>query len=104
MRKQTGPTTIKTVKKPKDIDELFEWINSLIIRDIQIAIQNIDLYKIKTLYEAIVIADALTMKVAGFKASDISAKWMHPRRREFTMMCWEYAIMADQAYNPDRGY
>jgi hypothetical protein len=87
---------------PVTIDELFTLIDGLTIREIQVATNGIDLNRISNLYEALSIADALTMKVAGFMASSLPANWGNSQ--SYIQRCWEYALTADKAYNPDRGY
>ena len=89
--------------EPKNVEELIRRIQGLTVRDIQIATRNIPL-NCPTDTNMLKVADAITMNSEGFKISDISAKWFNNKQYQFIRMCYEYAIIADSAYNPDKGY
>jgi hypothetical protein len=86
---------------PKNIDELIRMIGDLTIRDIQIALRGISL-GCQNQLELLNVVDALTLKAAGLKASEVSVKWAYPRANELLSICYEYALIAMSAYNPDK--
>jgi hypothetical protein len=78
---------------------LFPPVISPAIRDIQIATRGIDLFDIRNKYK---IVEAVAQCCYGVDINELPADT--DEAWEFASQCYEDALIADSAYNPDKGF